>query len=111
ENNATQPIGTGPFAFLQWDRGSRVILEQYGPYWGEKPHLTKATFRFISDTATLTNALLAGDVDGTNNFASEALDVFEGNPQFKILAGWTEGETILATNNQESPFTELKVRQ
>ncbi len=111
ENNATDPIGTGPFAFVQWDRGSRVILEQYGPYWGEAPALTRATYRFISDTATLTNALLAGDVDGTNNFAPEALAVFENNPQFKVLVGSTEGETILGTNNAKEPFSDLRVRQ
>ncbi|WP_297107405.1 ABC transporter substrate-binding protein [uncultured Devosia sp.] len=110
-NNAAEPIGTGPFAFIQWDRGSRVVLEQYGPYWGEKPALTKATYMFISDTATMTNALLAGDVDGTNNFAAEALAVFENNPQFKVLVGSTEGETILATNNRREPFSDLKVRQ
>src|SRR6218665_3336956 len=80
DNNANDPIGTGPFAFVQWDKGSRVILEAYGPYWSEPVHLTKATYVFISDTATLTNALLAGDVDGTNNFGQEALAVFEGNP-------------------------------
>jgi peptide/nickel transport system substrate-binding protein len=111
ENNATQPIGTGPFAFLQWDKGSRVILEAYGPYWGEPVHLTKASYVFIGDTATLTNALLAGDLDGTNNFATDALAVFEGNPQFKVLVGTTEGETILSTNNKKPPFDNLKVRQ
>jgi len=111
DNNAAEPIGTGPFAFVQWDRGSRVVLEQYGPYWGEKPALTKATYLFISDTATMTNALLAGDVDGTNNFAPESLAVFEGNPQFKVLVGSTEGETILSTNNAKAPFDNLLVRQ
>lgn len=111
DNNASEPIGTGPFAFVQWDRGSRVVLEQYGPYWGEKPALTKASYVFISDTATMTNALLAGDIDGTNNFAPEALAVFEGNPQFKVLVGSTEGETILATNNAKAPFDDLRVRQ
>ncbi len=111
DNNVSEPIGTGPFAFVQWDRGSRVILEQYGPYWGELPALTKASYLFISDTATMTNALLAGDIDGTNNFAPEALAVFEGNPQFKVLVGSTEGETILATNNRKAPFDDLRVRQ
>jgi len=111
DNNASDPIGTGPFAFVQWDRGSRVILERYAPYWGETPALTQATYLFISDTATLTNALLAGDVDGTNNFAPEALAVFENNPQFKVLVGSTEGETILGTNNAKAPFDDLRVRQ
>jgi peptide/nickel transport system substrate-binding protein len=110
-NNGAEPIGTGPFAFVQWDRGSRVVLEQYGAYWGEKPALTKATYVFIGDTATMTNALLAGDVDGTNNFAPEAIAVFEGNPQFKVVVGLTEGETILSTNNRKAPFDDLRVRQ
>lgn len=111
ETNGTDPIGTGPFAFVQWDRGSRVVLERYEPYWGEAPALTKASYVFISDTSTMTNALLAHDIDGTNNFAAEALPVFEGNPDFKVLVGSTEGETILATNNAKPPFDNLKVRQ
>ena len=110
-NNANEPIGTGPFAFTQWDKGSRVILDAYGPYWGEPAHLTRASFVFISDTSTMTNALLAGDIDGTNNFATEALAVFEGNPQFTVLVGTTEGETILSTNNRKPPFDDLRVRQ
>jgi peptide/nickel transport system substrate-binding protein len=111
DNNANEPIGTGPFAFVQWDKGSRVVLEAYGPYWGEPVHLSKASYLFIGDTATMTNALLAGDIDGTNNFGQEALGVFEGNPQFNILVGSTEGETILGTNNRKPPFDDLRVRQ
>ncbi|MFD2648571.1 ABC transporter substrate-binding protein [Devosia albogilva] len=111
DNNANEPIGTGPFAFVQWDRGSRVILERYQPYWGEAPALSRATYLFIADTGAMTSALLAGDIDGTNNFGQEALAVFEGNPQFTVLVGSTEGETILATNNQKAPFNDLKVRQ
>jgi peptide/nickel transport system substrate-binding protein len=111
DNNAGTPIGTGPFAFVQWDRGSRVILERFDTYWGEAPALTQATFLFIGDTATLINALLAGDVDGTNNMAAEALDVFANDPRFKVLVGTTEGEVVLATNNRKPPFDDLRVRQ
>ncbi|HTN62792.1 MAG TPA: ABC transporter substrate-binding protein, partial [Devosia sp.] len=109
--NATNPIGTGPFSFVQWDKGSRVVLERYDPYWGKPVALTKASFVFISDTATMTNALLAEDIDGTNNFAPEALAVFESDSRFKVLVGTTEGETILGTNNRKAPFNNLKVRQ
>ncbi|UXN73776.1 ABC transporter substrate-binding protein [Devosia sp. A8/3-2] len=111
DNNATTPIGTGPFAFVQWDKGNRVLLERYEPYWGTMPALTKATYLFIGDTAAMTSALLAGDIDGTNNFAPDSLAVFEGNPQFKVLVGTTEGETIPGTNNRKPPFDNLKVRQ
>jgi peptide/nickel transport system substrate-binding protein len=111
DNNAAEPIGTGPFAFLQWDKGSRVVLEQYAPYWGEKPALTKATFVFVADTATQINALLAGDLDGVNNVNADSIGIFEGNPQYQVVVGTTEGETLLATNNKKPPFDNLKVRQ
>ncbi|WEK03167.1 MAG: ABC transporter substrate-binding protein [Candidatus Devosia phytovorans] len=111
ENNATSPIGTGPFAFLQWDKGSRVVLEAYGPYWGEPVHLTRASYVFIADSATKTSALLAGDIDGANNVAADTIPIFEGNPQYQVVVGSTEGETVLSTNNKKPPFDNLKVRQ
>jgi peptide/nickel transport system substrate-binding protein len=111
ENNATTPIGTGPFAFVQWDRGSRVVLERSDTYWGEAPALTQATYVFIGDTATLTNALLSGDIDGTNNMAAETLEIFAADPRFQVLVGTTEGEVVMSTNNQREPFNSLEVRQ
>jgi len=112
DGNATSPVGTGPFRFVQWNKGSRVVLERNAEYWGTPAALTKATFVFIGDPATAVSAVLAGDVDGFNNFAApEALDVFKSDPRFKILVGTTEGETILATNTAREPFSKLGVRQ
>src|SRR5690606_23366540 len=98
--NATNPIGTGPFSFVQWDKGSRVVLERYDPYWGKPAALSKASIVFIGDTATATNALLAEDIDGYKNFSPEALDVFKSDPRFQVIVGTTEGETVLGTNNR-----------
>jgi len=109
--NATKPIGTGPFKFVQWDKGSRIVLAKNDAYWGKPVALTKATFVFIPDAAAATNALLAGDVDGIKNISTDTVAIFEGNPQFKVLVGTTEGETVLATNNAKKPFSDLKVRQ
>jgi peptide/nickel transport system substrate-binding protein len=109
--NATKPVGTGPFKFVQWDKGSRIILAKNDTYWGKPVALTKATFVFIPDAAAATNALLAGDVDGIKNISTDTVAIFTGNPQFKVLVGTTEGETVLATNNAKKPFSDLRVRQ
>jgi peptide/nickel transport system substrate-binding protein len=110
-NNGTTPIGTGPFAFVEWRRGAEVVLERFESYWGTAPAIDRATFLFIPDAAARVNALLAGTVDGVYNMGTQTLPVFLNNPRFKVLVGTTEGETILAMNNGKPPFNDLRVRQ
>lgn len=112
DTNKTNPVGTGPYKFVRWDKGSRVVLAARKPYWGTPATMDKATFVFISDPNTATSAMLAGDLDGFPIFpAPESLKVFAADARFKVLVGTTEGETILATNNKRTPFDKLKVRQ
>ena len=110
--NATHPVGTGPFKFVDWVKGDRVDLAKNPDYWGTPAKLDKATFKFISDPTAAFAALMAGDVDAFPNFpAPETLAQFESDPRFSVVVGTTEGETIMAMNNGRKPFSDLKVRQ
>jgi len=112
ETNATNPIGTGPFEFSQWVQGDRVELVRNDDYWGEPVALETATFRFISDPNAAFAAVMAGDVDAFPGFpAPETLAQFDADPRFQLLVGSTEGETILAMNNQQEPLDDIRVRQ
>ena len=98
--NATAPVGTGPFELGRWVQGDRVELVANPDYWGEKPALETATFRFVSDPNAAFAAMMAGDLDAFPNFpAPETLSAFEADPRFTVIVGTTEGETILAMNN------------
>ncbi|MCL7463753.1 ABC transporter substrate-binding protein [Phaeovulum sp. NW3] len=109
---ATRPVGTGPFSFGQWVQGDRVTLQAFADYWGEKPALQNATFRFIPDPTAAFAAMMAGDVDAFPNFpAPETLPQLEADPRFKVIVGSTEGETILAMNNRKAPLDDVRVRQ
>ncbi len=111
-NNKTNPIGTGPFKFVRWNRGDRLEFERFDGYWGEKPTLAKATFRFIADPQAQVAALRAGDVHAqTNLSAPEAVPQLKADPKLKVSFGKTEGEVILAINNAKAPFNDLRVRQ
>ncbi|MBB2970976.1 ABC transporter substrate-binding protein [Mesorhizobium sp. RMAD-H1] len=110
--NREKPVGTGPFKFQNWAKGSQIVLVGNPDYWGGKPALEKATFRFIPDPAAATTALLAGDVQAFPSFpAPEAVPQFQADPRFQVVIGTTEGETILAENNARPPFDNPKVRQ
>ncbi|OZI40224.1 peptide ABC transporter substrate-binding protein [Bordetella genomosp. 1] len=60
-NNA--PVGTGPFKFKQWQRGSYIELVKNEHYWKEgRPYLDGITYRVIPDAASRRLAIEQGTV-------------------------------------------------
>ena len=112
EDIKNQPIGTGAFRFEQWRRGDQISLSRNADYWGEAASLEAATFKFISEPTAAYAAMLAGDIDAFYSYpAPENLAQFERDSRFTVLSGNTEGETILAMNNQQAPFDDIRVRK
>jgi peptide/nickel transport system substrate-binding protein len=112
DSNKENPIGTGPFKFDNWAKGSSVTLVKNPDYWGDPVALDKVEFRFIPDAAAAVASVLSGDVQAFPNLAAgDALTQIEADPRFKVVVGSTEGETILSTNNKKPPFDQPKVRQ
>ncbi len=56
-------IGTGPFKFVEWQRGAQLVLARNDAYWGGRPAWAKITFKPLTNAAARVAALLAGDVD------------------------------------------------
>ncbi len=111
DTNKQKPIGTGPFKFDNWAKGSSVTLSKADGYWGAPVALDKVEFRFIPDDAAAVPALLSGDVQAFPFFSPDAVAQIQSDPRFKVVVGSSEGETILAINNKKPPFDQLKVRQ
>lgn len=112
ETNKEKPIGTGPFKFEKWAKGSSISLVKNADYWGEPVALEKAEFRVVPDAAAAIPALLSGDVQAFPQMpVGDALSQIESDPRFVVAIGATEGETILSTNNGKEPFNNIKVRQ
>jgi len=111
-DNATKPVGTGPFKFDNWVQGDHIDLVKNPDYWGTPVKLDKATFKFIADPTAAFAAVMAEDVDAFPNFpAPETLEQFKSDPRFTVVVGSTEGETILAMNNAKPPLDNVKVRE
>jgi peptide/nickel transport system substrate-binding protein len=110
---ASKPIGTGPFKFDSWSKGSSVTMSRFdGHRDAAKIKLKKVTFRFINDPAAQVAALLAGDIDGMPRFgAPQNLKQFQGDPRFTVVTGGTEGKTIVSINNKKKPFDDVRVRR
>jgi peptide/nickel transport system substrate-binding protein len=62
ENFKDNPIGSGPYKFVQWDKGQQVIAEANEDYYGEAPKIKKLTMVFL-DRDTGFAAVAQGEVD------------------------------------------------
>lgn len=56
-------VGTGPFRFVEWKRGTRLVLARNDHYWGPEPAWSQVVFKPLPDGAVRVAALQAGDVD------------------------------------------------
>jgi peptide/nickel transport system substrate-binding protein len=60
---ARQPIGTGPFRFVSWERGKRVRLARFADYWGGAALLDEVIFEIDVDGARALARTRRGEVD------------------------------------------------
>lgn len=62
EEYAENPIGSGPYQLVQWDKGQQMIVKTNPEYYGKNPNFNKITFVFLSEDAAFA-AAQAGTVD------------------------------------------------
>lgn len=58
-----EPIGTGPFKFVEHKLGSHVRLSANSDYYGDGPYIDEIVFQFVPSEETALTSIEAGDVD------------------------------------------------
>ena len=61
------PIGTGPFRFVEWRRDERLVLEAFDDHWRGRPAWDRLVHRTIPEDATRVAELITGGVDLATN--------------------------------------------
>ena len=56
ETYGQQPIGSGPYKLVQWNKGQQAILELNENYYGKKPYFKKITLLFLDKDASFAAA-------------------------------------------------------
>lgn len=88
DNNRAVPIGTGPFAFVQWDQGDDIVLARNEDYWGPHPRLNQVNFVFLADATAAVDAILAGQLEAYPDFPEPAaLAPLKADAKVKLVEG------------------------
>jgi peptide/nickel transport system substrate-binding protein len=58
-----KPVGTGPYRFVEWKTGEKVVFDASPDYFEGKPYISRVITRVIPDQATMFLELKSGGVD------------------------------------------------
>ena len=113
ENNPSfseHPIGSGPFKFVEWVRGSHITMERNENYWGNTPKVDKIVYKEYPETATRITALEVGELQIVKGIPQEEMKRLEEHgikiisvPSFQVRSLWM--------NSRRKPFDDERVRQ
>ena len=109
------PVGTGPYKFVEWVRGSHALFERNENYWGApKPYLDQIIFRFIIDPAAAVAAIETGEVQvSVTNVPLTDLERLKANPNLVVDTRPAPYSPSIARAefNLENPYlADIKVR-
>jgi peptide/nickel transport system substrate-binding protein len=82
----TNPVGTGPYKFVEWAKDEFVRLERFEDYWGTKPAFRFATIRIIPDGIARAAALLVGEVDIVHELSLTDIPLVENASGVRVEA-------------------------
>ena len=109
--NITHPVGTGPYKFVEYVKGQRLVVAKFENYWGRKPFYDEVVFKIVPEAVTRESLLLAGQVDMVILPPVADVPALERNPRVKVLLAPSDRTIFIAINNQRPPFDDVRVRQ
>lgn len=108
---AENPIGTGPFRFVRWDKGVQIILERYENYWGGPAKVVRVVFRALPETSTRIAALRAGEIHLATWIPIDLIPEIEADPNLVVMSVRGTRSAFLEMNVTRPPFDDLLVRR
>src|SRR5947207_14920474 len=109
---AQQPVGTGPFRFVEWKRDERLVLERNPDYWQGPADVSRVTFRFIPEFSARMAALLSGEIDIMKDVPPHAVEAVERSGRAKVRSTVSSRINYLAlVNVKPGPMQDVRVRR
>lgn len=108
-DQATAPVGTGPFKFVSRTPQENFIMERFEDYWGTPAWLDKVTYKICENADALVMNLNGSSIDLCAHLTSA--QAAQLNSNFKVLEGTMNLVQAIYLNNQAKPFDNQLVRQ
>jgi peptide/nickel transport system substrate-binding protein len=108
----TVPPGTGPFKFVEYIQGERLVLEANPDYWNaELPYVDRVEMLHVPAWADRGTAVLTGQADLTFNGSVDTWLEAQNRPEMITARAPCLNSHMVAINNTKAPFDNPLVRR
>ena len=109
------PVGTGPYMFVEWEKGDHITMQANPDYWRGAPKIETVIFRPIPESSTRVAAIQTGEVDIVTRLSSEEAQSLLGADNVKVIKYPVTRIYYIAFNNLttglDQPTMDAQVRQ
>ncbi|MGL6115893.1 glutathione ABC transporter substrate-binding protein [Cetobacterium sp. SF1] len=107
----TNPVGTGPYSYVEWVQGDKLIVQRNDNYWGEKPSVDKVIFKPVMENGARIAMLQTGEADFIYPMPTEQVKRVQGNKDIEVVKGFSTITRYVTLNTNKDIFSNKKVRQ
>jgi len=110
-----RPVGTGPFRFVRWDTGQKIVLDRFTDYWGKKPGIPRLVYRIITNSQTAMQLARRQELDFISRvrieqWTSTVLSDPLIRDAFITVRHASPGTSYILINHQRPLFQDVRVR-
>lgn len=104
------PVGTGPYKFVRWDAGQKIVLERFENWHGGLAPIKTAVFMFLSDMNSALMATETGEIDLTFTLPPIAVPEIEKSGKLNLVKAPTLASGFIVMNLQKAPMNDKNLR-
>jgi peptide/nickel transport system substrate-binding protein len=110
EKMKENPIGTGPYKFVKWDKGKQIILTRNDHYWNpDIPKIKNLVFK-IMPVEKWHETIIAGEADFVMHLAGKYRKKIEADAHTKIMERPVLSSVWISLKNK-GPLKDIRVRK
>jgi len=111
ENVDLNPVGTGPFQLVAYQKDAVIRYKAHPDYWAGKAKIDNLIYAITPDPSVRYQKLKAGECHVMPYPNPADLEAMSKDPELKLLEQEGLNVGYLAFNTEKAPFTDRRVRQ